>query len=106
MYSDNYLPVVPSIPPGLRKGRSILDGYTRGWGLEYAGLKDKILADRLYVRSLELAAGRTIQDEVRRMNIFLILKYYLTDLPPGNIIEFGSYRGGSCIFMAAVCAAL
>ncbi len=106
MYSDNYLPVVPSIPPGLRKGRSILDGYTRGWGLEYAGLKDKILADRLYVRSLELAAGRTIQDEVRRMNIFLILKYYLRYLPPGNIIEFGSYRGGSCIFMAAVCAAL
>jgi GT2 family glycosyltransferase/predicted O-methyltransferase YrrM len=60
----------------------------------------------LYGRSLELAAGRTIQDEVRRMNIFLILKYYLRHLPPGNIVEFGSYRGGSCIFMAAVCAAL
>jgi hypothetical protein len=40
------------------------------------------------------------------MNIFLILKYYLAKLPPGNIIEFGSFRGGSCIFMAAVCAAL
>jgi predicted O-methyltransferase YrrM len=106
MQSDNYLPVITGIPPGFRKGRSVLDGYTRGWGLEFGDLKSKILEDPLYLRSLKLALGRTIQDEVRRMNIFLILKYYLTGLPSGNIIEFGCFRGGSCIFMAAVCAAL
>jgi predicted O-methyltransferase YrrM len=106
MQLNNYLPVISGIPPGLRKGRSVLDGYTRGWGLEYGDLKSKVLADPLYARSLKLAAGRTIQDELRRMNIFLILKYYLAGLPAGNIIEFGCYRGGSCIFMAAVCAAL
>jgi predicted O-methyltransferase YrrM len=106
MQSDNYLPVITGIPPGFRKGRSVLDGYTRGWGLEFGDLKSKIIEDPLYLRCLKLAIGRTIQDEVRRMNIFLILKYYLTGLPAGNIIEFGCYRGGSCIFMAAVCAAL
>ena len=106
MESDSYLPVIPEIPSDLRKGRSILDGYTRGWGLEYGDLRTKVLTDSLYVRSFELAAGRTIVDEVRRMNIFLLLKYYLSKLPPGDIVEFGCYRGGNCIFMAAVCREL
>jgi cephalosporin hydroxylase len=41
------------------------------------------------------------------MNIFLLLKYYLPQLQgAGNIIEFGSYQGGSAIFIAAVCLEL
>jgi predicted O-methyltransferase YrrM len=36
----------------------------------------------------------------RRMNIFLLFKYFLGHLPPGHVVEYGSYRGGSAIFMA------
>lgn len=40
------------------------------------------------------------------MNIFLILKFGLAGLALGHIAEFGSYRGGSAIFMAKVCSVL
>jgi predicted O-methyltransferase YrrM len=42
--------------------------------------------------------------EDNRANIYLILKFFLPRLPFGHIIEFGSFRGGSALFMAAVCA--
>jgi predicted O-methyltransferase YrrM len=96
--------------PGLRKGRSPRDGYARAWGLEYGGLRDIVLADPAYTAALALAAGRTIQAADCRMNLFLLLKYFLPQLEahsgPGSIVEFGSYRGGSAIFVAAVCARL
>ena len=34
------------------------------------------------------------------MNLFLIMRFFLSRIPRGNIIEFGSYRGGNAIFMA------
>jgi len=96
--------------PGWRKGRSPRDGYARAWGLEYGGLRDAVRADPIYVAALSLAAGRTIQASDCRMNLFLLLKYFLPQLVPqsgpGSIVEFGSYRGGSAIFLAAVCARL
>ena len=102
----NYLPVIDWIQPGIRKNRSVRDGYTRGWGLQHSDLRQKVLADPLYEESLKLAAGRSVQAEFCRMNLFLILKYYLGKLDFGHIVEFGAYRGGSAIFMAAVCRAL
>lgn len=94
------------MPTGLAKGRSIADGYARGWGLEYGDLRKKVLADPLYIEARRLARGRTVQDGTRRANLFLLLKFYVPKLPPGDIIEFGSFRGGSAIFMAKVCAEL
>lgn len=96
--------------PGLRKLRSPRDGYARGWGLEYGGLREAILADPLYAEALRLAEGRTIQTRDCRLNLFLILKYFFPPLlehsGPGSIVEFGSYRGGCAIFLAAVCELL
>ena len=96
--------------PGLRKGRSPRDGYSRGWGLEYGGLRDAVLADPVYAEAMALAAGRTIQATDCRMNLFLLLKYFFPPLleqsGKGSIVEFGSYRGGSSIFLAAVCERL
>jgi len=34
----------------------------------------------------------------------LLVKFYLPRLPFGHIIEYGSYRGGSAFFMAAIAA--
>jgi predicted O-methyltransferase YrrM len=39
----------------------------------------------------------------KRANIFLILKYFLGALPKGNIVEFGSFRGGMAMMMASIC---
>lgn len=91
----------------MRSGRNIRDGYQRGWGLMAGGLMPKVFHDPAYARSLKLAEGRTIQDDCCRMNLFLIMKFFLPKLAGGgNIIEFGSYRGGSAIFMASVCREL
>lgn len=95
---------------GLRKGRSIRDGYARGWGLEFGGIREFILADPIYQEAMALAQGRTIQTENCRMNLFLLTKHFLRPIldsaAGGSIVEFGSFRGGSAIFLASVCHSL
>ena len=87
---------------GIRKGRNVRDGYLRGWGLQFGSLREKVLEDRLYQEACELTVGRSLVAEDKRMNLFLILKYFLPDIPFGHIIEFGSYRGGNALFMGYV----
>jgi hypothetical protein len=99
------LAAVPELPDRIEKGRNARDGYSRGWGLQFGGYAQKLLGDSVYRQSLKLAEGRTIQAEHCRMNLFLIIRHYLGKLPEGDIIEFGSYRGGSAIFMAAAAKA-
>jgi predicted O-methyltransferase YrrM len=84
----------------LRGGRNPSDGYTRGWGLEFGGLRERLLNDRNYRDCEALANGRSVQSELRRMNLYLLLRFYLNKLPPGNVLELGSYRGGSAAFMS------
>ena len=90
------------IQPGLRNGRSVRDGYVRGWGLEFGDLANRIRADPLYREAFEMAAGRTLVSETRRMNLFLLIKFFLPRLGAGNIVEFGAYKGGNAAFMAHV----
>jgi predicted O-methyltransferase YrrM len=100
----NYLPEIPGIPEGLRAGRSPRDGYARGWGLEFGGLAAQVRADPLYQEAASLIAGRSYVSEERRMNLFLLLRFYLPRLAPGHIVEFGAYKGGNAVFMAHVAA--
>src|SRR5580765_7424551 len=93
------LPPITDVPEGLRKGRNVHDGYARGWGLEFGDLSGKISNDPLYREAAALAQGRSVQSERNRMNIFLILKLFASDLPPGDVVEMGAYRGSSAIFM-------
>jgi hypothetical protein len=99
---DSYLPQISGMNKNIRKGRNVYEGYQRGWGLQYSDLREKVLNDPLYHEALKLAECRTIVAELRRMNIFLILKYFLPRIERGHIIEFGSYLGGNAIFMAIV----
>ena len=100
----NYLPEMLHIAPDLRQGRSVRDGYARGWGLEFGDLGARVAADPLFVEASKLAIGRTLVSEPRRMNLFLLIKFYLPRIARGNIIEYGAYKGGNAIFMAHVAA--
>jgi len=101
--SDYALPDLPhSLGEELRNGRSVRDGYSRGWGIQFGNLRQKVLADPLYQGGVALAASRTILDEDRRINLYLILKFFLPHLPLGHIVEFGAFRGGNAIFLAYV----
>jgi hypothetical protein len=102
----NYLPSFPDIPDGFRKGRCIREGYQRGWGLEFGELVAAISGDPDYQAALVAATDRTMVAVPRLMNLFLILKFFAARLAPGHIVEYGSYRGGSALFMAALAARL
>ena len=36
------------------------------------------------------------------MNLYMLLRFYLPKIPFGHVVEFGSYLGGSAIFLAKV----
>ncbi|MCX6957098.1 MAG: class I SAM-dependent methyltransferase [Verrucomicrobiae bacterium] len=83
------------------KGRNVIAGYVRGWGLQFNIIRSFVQQDPIYIESLKLVEGIHLTHEVSLMNIFLIMKYGLP-ASCGDIIEFGSYRGGSAIFIANV----
>lgn len=103
---ESYLPEMIGMTNEIRGGRSVYEGYQRGWGLGFAGLRDKVLQDPLYKEAMRYAQGRTILADDNRMNIFLILRFFLSRIPFGHIIEFGSYLGGNALFMAYVAGKL
>lgn len=95
------LPEFPKRTSEFVNGRNPYEGYQRGWGLQFGDLREKVLNDPLYQRASRLAHGRSVVAEERRMNIFLIIRFFLERLACRNIIEFGSWRGGNALFMAA-----
>ena len=97
---DYYLPEFEGMKNLLRSGRNIYEESQRGWGLRYGNLDVEILSDPLYQKAWDIVKEITIMDEMRRMNVFLLLKYFISKLPPGDIIEYGTYMGGDAIFMA------
>ncbi len=100
--NDTYLPAVHWVEPGIRRGRCPRDGYARSWGLQFAGLRDRVRADPVYRESLPLAEGRSVMAEDSRINLYLILRFYLDRIPFGHVVEFGAYRCGNAMFMARV----
>jgi predicted O-methyltransferase YrrM len=102
----SYLPDIGGVAKGLRNGRNVYEGYQRGWGLQFGKLREAIVADPLYREAMTVATGRTIMQELNRMNIFLIMRFFLQNVARGHIVEFGSYLGGNALFMAYVAARL
>lgn len=83
-----------------RNGRNPFEGYVRGCGLQFGNVAQLCAADPDYQQAMRLAEGRTIVAPARLMNLFLLLKFFLPKIAPGHIVEFGSYKGGSALFMA------
>lgn len=94
------LPQFPDKENLFENCRNVYEGYQRGWGLQFGELKGQVNSDPLYRQARKLVTGRAIIMEEHLMNVFLIIKFFLPRLDSHHIIEFGSYRGGSAIFMA------
>ncbi len=97
---SSYLAELGTGDPLIRFGRSIRDGYARGWGLQFGDLAKKVSADPMYQKAMSISGNRTVVSDGNRMNLYLIIAAYLNKLPFGHIIEFGTYRGGTAFMMA------
>lgn len=84
------------------RGRNPAEGYARGWGLQFGGVSAALESDPLYRHAVALTGGRSIQSELKRKNIYLIMSNFMAGLESQDVIEFGSYRGGSAMFMAVI----
>jgi predicted O-methyltransferase YrrM len=81
------------------------DGYQRGTGLAHGKLTEDVWNDPLFRKALAVARlhpVRTMCTEPRLMDLFLLIKFFLKDLPSQNIVEYGTFRGGSALFMATL----
>lgn len=85
--------------PVVRKGRNVAAGNLRGWSLEFTELVRHITAIPEFSAALALASGRTLVTIPKLANLYLVMRF-ATHVIPGDIVEFGSYRGGSALFMA------
>ncbi len=89
----------------VERGRCAYDGYQRGTGLAHGTLAEAVWNDPLFRKALaaaRLPAVRSMCTEERLMNLFLLIKFFLKDLPSQNIVEYGTFRGGSALFMATL----
>jgi predicted O-methyltransferase YrrM len=89
----------------VERGRCAHDGYQRGTALAHGTLAGEVWNDPLFRKALaaaRLPQVRTMCTEPRLMNLYLIIKFFLKDLPSRNIVEYGTYRGGSALFMATL----
>ena len=99
----NAIPAPPHlVDRGLVGGRSIYEGASRSMGIEFGNLYQDICRDPLYREARALSRGRSVVSVPRQMNLFLILRFYLSKLASRNIVELGTWRGGNVLFMARI----
>lgn len=90
------------VEPGVRRGRVPREGYQRGWGLQFGDLRPKVESEPLYADSLARTGLKSWIAPEKRANIYLILTRFLPSLPDRSVVEFGSFQGGTAVFMALV----
>jgi len=94
-------PFSEKIAPGISKGRSVRDGYARGFSTLPGKFSD-CEKDPLFKLAFETMEGRTLVTSPRLMNLYFIITQFFRDIGCQNIIEFGAFRGGSSLFMATL----
>jgi macrocin-O-methyltransferase TylF-like protien len=89
-------------PLEVHAGRDVGAGHLRGWGLEYSDLYAQLQADPVFQTAYEAALARgTLLTPHKLANLYLIIRYAMAE-EAGDIYEFGSFRGGSAVFMGAI----
>ena len=86
--------------------RNVAQGSARGWGLCHSSLAQEVAGDELFQLAYKRAQDRTLVSLERLMNFFLIVRDGLAPLESRHIIEFGSYKGGTAVFMSTLLAEL
>ncbi len=100
-FSISDLPPV-NVRSEIARGRNLYEGYQRGLALAIPAVAEKLKMDLDLQEALELANGRSIVIENNLVNIFMLIKLHIPKLSFGHIVEFGSFKGGSAIFMASL----
>ena len=90
-------------PLEIHAGRDIGAGYLRGWGLEFGRLyEDRLAADPLFQEASLAAQERgSLLLPHKMANLYLIIRYAM-QADAGDIYEFGSFKGGSAVFMGTL----
>ena len=93
-------------PLEVSQGRDIRAGHVRGCWLEFANLVQASLAqDPVFSEAIRAARARgSLLSDQKLGNLFLVLRYATP--PDADVFEFGSYRGGSAVFMASILKSL
>jgi hypothetical protein len=87
------------IPNAPRQGMRVINA---AGGCSTVVCGKKVLEDPLYKEAFAVGHDRTIMSPENRMNIFLLLRFFISKIPFGHIIEYGAYRGGNALFMSYV----
>ena len=82
---------------GMARGHG---GLIRGWGIEFGSLYELVSRDPLYREASKVSSGRSMLAETRRINLFLLVKFFFPDLESRDIAELGVYRAGNVFFLA------
>jgi hypothetical protein len=91
-----------AIPFNNRIDGRLRDGVDRAYGLEFGQLRRAVWRDPLYRKALKASQHLSIMDYRNKMNLFLLLRFYLPKLVGQDVIELGSFRGGNLLFMATI----
>lgn len=101
---DRVMDALPALPlRGLDGGNG---GMIRGWGLQFGPLRQQVSRDPLYRKARRAALGKTLVQELNRINLYLLIRFYLGGMPSQDVAEIGAYHGGNAFFMATLLAEL
>ena len=93
---------IAAMPDQITDGRNLREGYIRACGLQYGDIGESLSKDPLFQLAHKAASGRTVVISPSLANLYVMIRYFMDGLPFGHIAEFGSYRGGSALFMATI----
>ena len=96
------LPDLIDVEPGVRRGRAPREGYQRGWGLQFGDLLNLVEHEPAYVDAMASIGLQSWIATEKRANLYLLITRFLPRLADRNIIEFGSFQGGTAVFMALI----
>jgi hypothetical protein len=87
---------------GYRNGRNPYEGFVRSYGIDSANVEELCDVDPDFNAAVSATQERMSVGKNNIMNLYMILKFFFSNISNGNIVEFGSSRGGAAIFLAHV----
>jgi hypothetical protein len=87
---------------GYRNGRNPYEGFVRSYGIDSANVEELCDVDPDFNAAVSASQQRMSVGKNNIMNLYMILKFFFSNISNGNILEFGSSRGGAAIFLAHV----